>query len=291
MSEEITEEVMMSDDVTAEVIESKLKDKGVFDVEEKAEDTSTETEETVLVDKTSTSEQEAIAKGWKPDGPKSADEFLRAEPLYEELKQRGKELKTLRSQVETLTKHVGGLKKAGYQEKIDVIQAERESAVARSDQDSLNYLDDELQKVQIEMVQEVQEVQEPQAHPAALEFLDKYKDVLQDYSLEAQGIKEFIDERDKQLATHNLDPVIHMKTLEKDMKSQFPDRFRTEQQTEAPIMAVESDSRPVTSRRKSKYAFSDLSADQKNIYKYMERKGVMTGPEYIKQLAEIGELK
>jgi len=291
MSEEITEEVMMSDDVTAEVIESKLKDKGVFDVEEKAEDTSTETEETVLVDKTSTSEQEAIAKGWKPDGPKSADEFLRAEPLYEELKQRGKELKTLRSQVETLTKHVGGLKKAGYQEKIDVIQAERESAVARSDQDSLNYLDDELQKVQTEMVQEVQEVQEPQAHPAALEFLDKYKDVLQDYSLEAQGIKEFIDERDKQLATHNLDPVIHMKTLEKDMKSQFPDRFRTEQQTEAPIMAVESDSRPVTSRRKSKYAFSDLSADQKNIYKYMERKGVMTGPEYIKQLAEIGELK
>ena len=291
MSEEITEEVMMSDDVTAEVIESKLKDKGVFDVEEKAEDTSTETEETVLVDKTSTSEQEAIAKGWKPDGPKSADEFLRAEPLYEELKQRGKELKTLRSQVETLTKHVGGLKKAGYQEKIDVIQAERESAVARSDQDSLNYLDDELQKVQTEMVQEVQEVQEPQAHPAALEFLDKYKDVLQDYSLEAQGIKEFIDERDKQLATHNLDPVIHMKTLEKDMKSQFPDSFRTEQQTEAPIMAVESDSRPVTSRRKSKYAFSDLSADQKNIYKYMERKGVMTGPEYIKQLAEIGELK
>ena len=284
----------MSDEITPESVEAVLKEKGVFDeADTKVKATEVDVPEVKEAEVKSEPEHteaevEAMDKGWKPDGPKSAEEFLRAEPLYAEIKQRGKELKNLRSQVEELMKHVGGLKKAGYQDKIDVIAAEREDAVVRSDMETLNYLDEELHKVKTEMGQEPVQ---PDMHPAAVDFVNKYSDILQDYSLESQGIKEFIDTRDKQLASHNLDPSVHIQTLEKDMMAKFPEKFQKESVEKAPaISAVESDTRPVTTKRKAKYTFSDLSSDQKNIYKYMERKGVMEGKEYIKQLVDTGEL-
>lgn len=237
----------------------------------------------------SDTEQEAMKKGWKPDGPKSADEFLRAEPLYEEIKQRGKEIKTLRSQVDELMKHVGSLKKAGYEEKLDMIKHERANAIARSDIDSVDYLDEQLYAVKAEL-QQVQQQQAPELHPAAQAFVQKYNDLIQDKSEEASEIKAFIDFKDKQLGAKGLDPVDHMKTLEQQLLKRYPERFKSEERA-APVYAVESDSAPVGSRKRSKYSFSDLSPDQKNIYKHMEKRGVMSGADYIKQLVEIGELK
>jgi hypothetical protein len=50
-------------------------------------------------------EQEAVAKGWKPDGYKSAEWFLEDEAKYEEIKVRGKEIKALQKEVEYTKKH------------------------------------------------------------------------------------------------------------------------------------------------------------------------------------------
>lgn len=294
----------MSEEITPEVITQRLQQQGLIEesqdakempkeeveaVETEAEEVLEPSEEVVEEPKEeyTEAEQEALTKGWKPEGEKSAEEFLRAEPLYEEIKQRGKEIKSLKSQLDEIMKHVGNLKRAGYEEKLEVIQAEREDAVARSDLESLNYLDEELAKVKSELDEEVPTQTQ---HPATVEFLDKYQDIIQDYSLESQRIKEFLSERDVQLASYNLDPETHMKTLEKDMKSQFPEKFQ-EKQVKQTVSAVESDSRPITKNKKSKYTFSDLNRDQKNVYKYMERKGVMTGAEYIQQLVDIGQLK
>ena len=297
----------MSEDATkeaVEAIEANLKEEGIFDEpkveekvdakEEKEEVNVSEKEEEPVLEEVSSKpeltevEEEASAKGWKPNGPKSAEEFLRAEPLYDEIKQRGKEIKTLRSQVDELMKHVTGLKKAGYEEKLDIIKAERADAVARSDLDSVEYLDEELNKVKSELNKEEGTPQMPQA---ALDFVERHKDILNDYSLESQHIKDFINERDIQLAAYNLDPETHIKTLERDLQTQYPDKFGVKTQSKPNISAVESDSRPVTTKGKSKYSFSDLTQDQKNIYKFMEKRGDMTGAEYIKQLVDIGELK
>lgn len=236
----------------------------------------------------SATETEAMQKGWKPDGPKSADEFLRAEPLYDEIKQRGKEIKHLRSQVDELIKHVSGMKKAGYENQLDNIKKERANAVARSDLASVEYLDDQLHQVRAELQKEAP----PALHPAAAAFVEKYNDLITDYSLESQEIKEFLDFRDRQLAAHHLDPELHMKTLEKDLQKRYPERFTTpEPARRSSVSSVESDSRPLAGRKSSKFSFSDLSSDQKSIYKQFEKRGVMTGAEYIKQLVDTGNLK
>jgi len=297
----------MSEDAIVKEIEEKLAARGIKDESEKeeapkvaeeekveeatvAKDATVEEEEVVAENATSEFtevENQAIELGWKPDGPKSAEEFIRAQPLYDELKKRGKEIKKLNSRLEELTNHVSGLKKAGYKEKLDLLSAEREDAVARSDLDTLNYLDDELYNLKSEMSQVEEE--HPEAPPEAMEFIHKYENVFKDYSLEAEEVKNFVAERDVQLASHNLEPDIHIKTLEKDMKAKFPKFFEVKGK-EPTVSAVESDSRPVTTKRRAKFTFSDLTHHQKEICKGFERKGIMSTDEYIKQLVEIGEL-
>ena len=227
-------------------------------------------------------EAEAMKKGWKPDGPKSAEEFLRAEPLYEEIKKRGKELKDVRSQVDELVKMVSAMRKAGYEEKLEVIKQERAQAIARSDIDSVDYLDDQLYQVKNELQKEV--APHPEVHPAAQQFVDKYKDVLKD-----PEVASYVQRKDIALGNDPdvVDPYDHMKKLEEQLFKKYPDRFPQIEKTEV-VMAVESDSRPVTAKRKTKYSFSDLNHDQKEIYKYMEKTGDMAGEDYIKKLADAG---
>ena len=235
----------------------------------------------------SNAEDEALSKGWKPDGPKSAEEFLRAEPLYEEIKRRGKEAKELKAQLAELTRHVAGLKKAGYESKIDQMQDQRQQAIVRSDIDSVDYYDNELQKLKTEMQTDV-EIQ--QLHPAAQEFLERHKELQSDYSLEAQEIKSFISQRDKELFTYSLDPYVHIQTLEKDLQKKFPERYKRSAPETQSVSAVESDAAPVASRsKKGQFAYSDLTRDQKQVCQRLVKRGVMTKEAYIKQIAEINE--
>ena len=289
----------MSEEFTIEQeIAEKLKEKGITNEEKKEETTVSETKEPteeVLEEPTTKSEEQSTSEdpvaslaskfGWDEKGPKSAEEYIAF--AMENLEPRGKELKQLKFKIDELTSHLSNLKKAGYKDKMEALKAERDEAVVRSDVDSVNYIDDELYKVKTELSQEETE---PQVHPVALDFVNKYKDILQDYSLESQEIKEFINERDIQLASYNLDPEVHIKTLEKDMKSKFPDKFNV-QSKEPEITAVESDSRPITTTKKSKYTFADLNNEQKSMYKYLEKRGVMSGNEYIKQLVDTEALK
>ena len=290
----------MDEEDIAQKITEQLKEKGIntdvkleqSDAEEdqKEESPVEETEkESVLLepDNKSDAEAEALSKGWKPDGPKSAEEFLRAEPLYEEIKRRGKEAKELKAQLAELTRHVAGLKKAGYETKIDQMQDQRQQAIVRSDVDSVDYYDNELQKLKTEMQTDV-EIQ--QLHPAAQEFLERHKELQSDYSLEAQEVKDFISRRDKELFVHNLDPYVHIQTLEKDLQKQFPARYKSSAQVAHQVSAVESDAAPVASKaKKGQFAYSDLTRDQKQVCQRLIKRGVMTKEAYIKQIAEINE--
>ncbi len=235
-------------------------------------------------------ETEAMQKGWKPDGPKSAEEFLRAEPLYSEIKQRGKEIKALNSKLDEALKHISNLRRAGYEDKLSMIKQERANAIARSDIESVDYLDEQLYAVKQEIQQETPALSAPEVHPAAAAFVEKYKDLIQDKSDEAAEIKAFIDFKDKQLGAKGLEPDIHMRTLEQQLHKRYPERFAAKDD-EPSISMVEADSRPVVnSKTKSKYSIKDLTREQRGIYEYMDRRGY-GGEDYLKQLVELNKSK
>lgn len=303
---------MSKDIVTPEEITAKLAEKGIGveepkKAEAKEEVVSTDTTEEVVSEDTKDEvsvaenatvdvedaatddiEERAKAEGWKPDGPKTAEQFLHDGEFIKEIKARGKEIKSLKKQMDEMMSHISKMKKAGYQERLDVIQAEREDAVARSDFESLEHLDEELYKVKNELSKE--DIK-PEEHPAAVDFVNRHKDIFNDFSLEAQEIKNFLAERDVELANYNLDPELHIQTLERDLQTMFPQRFKQEVKETPKAAAVESDVRPVTKGKRTKYTFDDLSYEQKQVCRGLERKGVMSKDEYIKQLIEIGDLK
>lgn len=228
-------------------------------------------------------EKEALETGWDPKGKKSAQEWVNSAPLYKAISEKNKELRDLKHRFSELASHVSNLQKAGYQEKVDYLESERKAAVARSDYESLKYYDKQLDQVK----QEFNQIQTPQkeAHPLALAFMDKYKDLLGSNP----HIHQFVFNRDNELGTKGLSPEEHIRLLEQDLRNEFPNRFTTEKVK--PITMVESDSRPVKRESKAKYTFEDLNKDQKYIYKFLERKTKMGGEEYIKQLVETGVLK
>ena len=275
----------MSDESTPEeLVQAELEKQGI--VKEEKEDAkeekavSQEAEKEVLKEEAPKSSVADLATkfGWKEDGPKSAEEFISY--ALENLEPRGKELKSLKSQMNELMGHVGNLKKAGYEDQIAAIKAERDEAVARSDVESVDYLNTELNKVNTELQNE--NVAAPM-HPAAVEFMERHEAILNDYSLEGQEIQQFIQERDNSLGQFNLDPEVHIQTLEKDLRTKFPTRFNTEQEVAAPM--VESDSAPLKTKGK-KVIFSDLSPDQKQICRKLEKSGVMSSEDYIQQLID-----
>lgn len=276
----------------ADLITAQLEQKGIKATAEAKEPEpvkSVEKEPKVLAEsvpvEVESEEDEAKRKGWKPDGPKSAGEFLRSDPLYVELKKRGKEIKVLRAQMDEALKHISNLKKAGYQEKLDVIKQERANAIARSDIESVDYLDEQLHQVKAELQQET--IVQPEIHPAAQAFLEKHKDVLKD-----PEIQKYVSKKDIALGNDPdvSDPYDHMKKLEEQLFKKYPEKFGVAEKAE-PLFAVESDSRPVTSARraKTKHGFGDLNQVQKKIYSHLIKHGG-SGEEYIKQLVDMGEL-
>ena len=229
-------------------------------------------------------EQDQKAKGWNPDGPKSAEEWARAKPLYDELKTRGKELKQLRRTVDELKEHMQKQEKVAYEKALKDLQAQRVEAIQSGD---------------VERVQEIDKAQAdlPQVNdtpPAVIDFQERHNEWLTSPSFEHMQMREWVTKRDNELAQYNLSPEEHMKTLEEHLHKQFPDKFgEANPNPEQHIPAVESGSgdNVAAKRGKKTFRFRDLDTYQKQAAKDFERLGVMAVEDYIKQLVDAGELK
>src|SRR3990167_2130140 len=232
----------------------------------------------------STIEQEAMAKGWKAGGEKSAEEFLRAEPLYEEIKSRGKEIKELKRTLDELKSHLEKKEQLGYQKALEELHQERTHAIELGDVSAVNSLDKKISEQQEKLPKSI----ESDIPTEAKQFMDKYKSFLET-NVEA---RIFVLERDEQLGRFGLTPAEHMALLEKEMKQKFNEDSLFAPQKSAPTSsAVESDSAPITTKSKKTFTFSDLNKDQQKIARDFERMGVLTREQYIAELVKLGEIK
>jgi uncharacterized phage infection (PIP) family protein YhgE len=272
------------DNLEQEVQET-LRQQGLLDEEETKESVenleSSDEEEIQL----SEVEQEAVSKGWQPNGPKSAEEFLRAGPLYDEIKARGKEIKELKSTLDELKKHMDKQQQLGYEQAINELKQKRVDAIEMGDVNEVDDIDRQIS----EYNQQVNTSTANPASPEAEAFLEKHKDWINDTSQEAMDMKNYAHIRDQELMKYNLSPARHLERLENDLKQMFPNRFKDERS--AKPVSVESDAAPTVSASRRKHTFSDLNAEQKKAARHFEQSGIMSINEYIKDLEKLGELK
>ena len=230
-------------------------------------------------------EEEQAAKGWNPNGPKSAEEWARAEPLYEELKVRGKEIKQMKRTIDELKNHMQKQEQLAYEKALSELNNQRREAIATGNAELVEKLDEERVKLDMPTMAE-----KPQA---VLDFEDRHADWLAGTSFEAFEMQKFALERDQQLATRNLDPEEHMTLLEDHVQKKFPEYFNKGEASKSMGSAVESGTNDSTtsSGRKKKYDFNDLSAEQKQIARDFKKMGVMEIDDYISQLVDNGDIE
>lgn len=248
------------------------------------QDSQEETKEEAVLESSeevSTTEQEAMAKGWKPDGVKSAEEFLRAEPLYEEIKSRGKEIKELKETLDALKSHMDKQQEVGYKKALDDLKEQRIEAIQMGDVEAVDKLDSEIAD------------HTKQALPTVVEsFQERNKTWLNDPSLKAEEMRQFMLERDNQLAKFNLSESEHIKIIEQDLREKFVSYFEPEGDVvETKPAAVESGKHKPSPKKKAKFSFDDLSPVQKQCARRFNKSGVMSVDQYIQSLIETGELQ
>ena len=268
------------EEITPESITQQLKEQGINVDEPEATVKLEVTEESPEV---ADLESEAREKGWKPDGPKSAEEFLRAEPLYSEIKARGKEIKELKATLDELKSHMDKQRELGAKEALQKLQEERVTAIEMGDVTSVNSLDTQIRQYE-------QETKGP-AEVVVNQFVERNKSWINENSDEANLMKYYAEKKDSEIARLNLSPEAHIKTVEDELKKIFPHRFKESDEQLQGSTSVESDSAPLKFNRSKKYGFNDLNTNQKKAFRFFERQGLMTLDKYIKDLIDQGDLK
>lgn len=229
-------------------------------------------------------EQEQLAKGWDPDGVKSAEEFARAEPLYEKIKAQSKELKQTKRAVDELKALMQKQEKLAYQKALDTLRQEKDEAILRGDLSTVR----EIEKQQ----QEMDNAPQPVAAPVA-DFLERYGDLFKSTDYEEMKIVEFVTRRDSELMRRKLPPEEHVKLVEEHMMKEFPNYFGAGKETVGRAQGVEAGLGSNVAGKPSaikKHTFHSLSDEQKKVARDFEKLGIMKTDEYIKSLVDLGEL-
>src|SRR5260221_586255 len=231
-------------------------------------------------------EQEQKTKGWNPDGPKSAEEWARAKPLYDEIEKRGDRLKRMERTIEEMKSLMSKQEHAAYQRAMTELMKNRDAAIALGDVTAVKNLERQMASTQPAISQQ-------QIPSATQEFMQRNKDWYEGTSYEAMKMTQFAKQRDNELASKNLSPDEHMAILEEHIQKEFPKYFNKEDDRQSSSQAVESgtgDSNVVRTVGKKKYTLKDLNSYQKQAARDFERLGVIKVDEYIEQLIKVGEL-
>ena len=239
-------------------------------------------------------EKEAMTLGWKPDGgPKSAEEFLRAAPLYDRIKKDGRKIDELEKSINELKSLMSKQNELGYQRAISDLTEKRRDAITLGDVRAVEALDKEIryheQAVQANKVPEM-----PSLVPEAQDFIERNQEWINGSSFEAKRMQEFVLQRDKELAAYALSPDEHIKQLEKELYSKFETYFNSKEPVSNKHSGTQVESDAVPTQRvvkNKKYGFENLNKEQKSICKAFERQGIMSADEYVAELVKLGELK
>ena len=272
--------------------EESTKEKEEERVLEVKEQLSKDPEMLAVVEEEDTSrvEKEALQKGWKADGPKSAEEFLRAEPLYDELKQRGKDIKELKETVSEMKTLMAQQREAGYEQALGDLERLKADAIRAGDVDTVSGLDDQIKTYETELGNIPGEPVTPNEMPEVKSFYNQNKFWIEDTSHAAQQIREFAQKRDLELVPFKLAAQKHLDIIQQDIEKQFPDTFKSTSDT--PKAVVESDKTDTVRivSKKGKLSFADLSPEQKKCARHFEKNGVMSVEKYIDELKNVGEI-
>lgn len=250
-------------------------------------------EEVILVEGENPIEKMALQYGWKPEGKRSAEEYIKY--ALDQFPERGEALSKQAKKIEDKDSELGKMK---------VILNELASHVKKQkdleEQHSKNYLQQQRrQAIELGDVNLVERIDQEQARSniphAVQEFKQRNFEWLEGTSFEALEMQAFARQRDNELALRKMPPDEHMKVLEEHIKKKFPayfnDGYEKEHINKSDAVDSLHNSNVVNANKpKRAYSIKDLTKEQQEVARYLEREGHMKMADYVKQLVENGDL-
>ncbi len=299
--------------------ELEVKEEIKADVTESTDTSSSETvEERVYTD----IEKQAMAEGWDPKGPKSAEQYQHDGSFFKKIKEQKKEIFELKEAFKSMTAHQKKMEKAAYEKALNDFRAERNAAVEIGDVDRVEHLQDKMDSAKehikaLDMevkVATASVVDTDSVNKAARSFQETNKDwfdidllkkdvstlqgkELQNYKMTkaAMTYDEYIGMKrnagDPAFKDHT--PEQALKAVEDFIKDTYAERFTKENPNKDAPSAVGKSTASGSSSTGSDKLVSKMTPHQKQVYEMYRRIDPSFGSieEYAKQLHDIGDLK
>lgn len=222
-------------------------------------------------------EEQAIAKGWNPEGVEgkrnlSAEEFLDREEFYSQIHSLKRENKRLAEDISNLNKHQKRIREDERKKVVEELKAAKKLAYAAEDYDKVVEIDEQLAEAR---APEVEETKENEAAEAFQEW--RSQNTWYDKDIE---MREYADMIGRGLFDKSMSPTEFYSKVEKEVKTRFADKFATPTTKRTP---VESSTRSKP-RNISGFSEKNLSEEERSIMRTVLRNTPgMTKEQYLKE--------
>ncbi len=232
-------------------------------------------------------EQDAIGKGWRPDGVEgkrnlSAEEFLDRQKLYDEIKHLKKNTKDMQKSFDALAKHHKRVAEAEREKIVAELKLQKRLALEADDYDKVMELDDKLVEANKEPEVVIQETNT--ANEAFIEWSAENRWYTTD-----RDLRDWADIIGKRYFEEN--PGVDLNSVYEhvstEIKNKFPEKFGGKERKPS-ASAVDSGTRRTgkTTGATKKFSARDLPEEAFSIMKTLVRSGAISEEQYLKEFFE-----
>lgn len=240
-------------------------------------------------------EQRATSMGWRPkeefhgneDDFIEAKEFVRRQPLFDKIESQSKQIKAVSKALEALKDHYTRVEEAAVNKAIDQMKFQRKQALADGDGDNFEVLDTEIkkaeeQRIKIEQTRAIPIVEEVISNPE----WDSFQARNQWYN-NTPHMRMYADQVGAKLAATGMTPSEVLREVEKEVRKEFPTKFRNPNKDRAPD--VDSSRGAQKSGKVSDESF--LTETERKVMNDLVRQKALTKEKYIADLKAIRGIK
>lgn len=190
------------------------------------------TEPKVEEPKLSAAEVQAMEQGWvpkeqwegDPDQWRPAREFLDRGELFRKIEDQNRTIKDFKKALNDLQKHHQSVRETEYKRAIEALKHQKKIALNDGDADTVVEIDDQIDLVKREqdkLRQEPVKQEAEELNPEFAAWVDKNKWYNSD-----EGMRGYADGIGRTLAKRGMSPAEVLKEVEKQVRENFPNKFR-----------------------------------------------------------------
>ena len=246
-------------------------------------------------------EAEARKMGWRPQDEYDGDNWVNAEifvaraPLIEKIEGMGKALKRVNSETEQIKEHYKKVKETAYQQALKDLRAERRAAIQEGDADTLDAVDEQLDKLKEERIREEQEQQTSASSQTAeqVEAFQTWRQRNNWYQDHAEAT-ELADTLGRGYHSEGATPDQVLAKVEKAIRKAFPELYRNPNR-DKPSGTVTGSSTKMADNKQTNQEQSlagvkkSLTDEQRQVMNKLVRSGMLTEEEYLRDFKAISE--